>query len=217
MGVLPPLDVLVLDYAECVLPTLPPSPTAATGFDWSALPDWLAAAGTLLAVAVSIHLASRDGKRLKAEREEAAQDRAEFRRMQAQEAEQRMRRLASRVTLSSEKDFDDIGQRFRRYRVHNGGEEPISAVVITERPIVNDELSSTHQVIGSWPIIEGGGQRTVDGQKYAPLESPTVRPMDRWVMFGDGLGQRWIRDEFGRLRLAADDPDAPSGPLIFTL
>ncbi|GAA1908782.1 hypothetical protein GCM10009688_11420 [Arthrobacter gandavensis] len=193
------------------------APAGDTGFDWSALPEWLTAAGTLVAVGISVYLASRDGQRLKAERAEAAEDRAEFRRMQAQEAEQRMRRLASRVTLSSEGAYNDFGQRFRIYRVHNGGEEPITAVQITERPFVNGELSSTHHVIGNWPIIEGGGQRTIEGRKYEPNESPVVRPTERWVMFGDGLGQRWIRDEFGKLRLASEDPATPGGPMFFTL
>lgn len=200
-----------------MIATAPDSPSAATGFDWSALPDWLVAFGTFAAVAVSIYLAHRDGKRLAVERREAAEDRAEFRRIQTQVAEQRLRRLASRVTLSSEKDTDDIGQQFRRYRVHNGGEEPITAVVITERPIVNEELSSTHQVIATWPTIEGGGERTITGPKYAPLESPLVRPTERWIMFGDETGQRWIRDEFGKLRLASEDPDTPSGPIFLTL
>lgn len=168
-------------------------------------------------MAVSIYLASRDGKLLKTEREEAAEDRAEFRRLQAEEAEQRARRLASRVSLSSEKCMDSNGKQFRTYLVHNGGDEPITFVLITERPIVNDELSATHEIRGQWLSIEGGGQRTVDGRKYLPLEAPLVRPMERWVMFTDGLGQRWIRDEFGKLRLAAEDPDTPSGPIAMSL
>lgn len=199
-----------------MLPTPPASPTAATSFDWSALLDWVTAAGTLLAVGVSIFLALRDGKRLKIERVEAAEDRAEFRRLQAQEAEQRTRRLASQVSLSSEKSFDSSGKQFRTYWVHNGGDEPISFVLITERPIVNDEMSTTHEIKGQWLSIEGGGQRNVEGQKYPPLEAPLVRPWERWVIFSDGLGQRWIRDEFGKLRLAADDPDAPSGAVPLT-
>lgn len=204
---------MALNYAGPVIPTPQPSPVSAvdSGLDWGSIPNWFAAVGTILAVGISIYLARRDGKRLEVERREAAEDRAEFRRLQAQEADRRMRQLASQVTLVSERGFDsDDGKEFRSYRVHNNGDEPISLVTITERPIVNGELSPTGQIIKTWPIIEGGGERIVRGPNYFDHEFPLVRPMDRALIFRDGLGQRWLRNELGVLRtLGDDDPESP--------
>lgn len=207
-------------YSERVLPTSPALPPAAAGLDMGSLPDWLAAIGTIGAVLVSISFAMRDGKRLRIERAEAAKDRAEFRRTQEREAEQRARRLASRVTLISESHIDSEGQRFRSYRVHNGGDEPISLATITERPVIDDdlsELSPTRQIIKTWNVIEAGGEQTYQGPKYSPQDFPVVRPMDRNLFFRDGLGQCWLRSELGELRiLEKGDPDSPGMILLPT-
>ena len=158
----------------------------------------------------SIWLAQRDGKRLEVERREASEDRAEFRRLQAEEAEQRKRRLASQVTLYSESGYDSEGKQVSRtYHIHNGGDEPISKVRILERPIVDDALSPRLIGMARWPIIEAGGRREKE------LTFPyLVRPEDRSLVFQDGLGQSWRKNELGALRrLEKSDPELQM-PLI---
>lgn len=195
-----------------MLPTSPPSPiAAASGLDWGSVADWLAGLATLSAVLVSIWLAQRDGKRLEVERREAAEDRAEFRRLQAEEAEQGKRRLASQVTLYSESGYDSAGKQVSRtYHVHNGGDEPITMVKVVERPTVGDTLSTVGHTVEWWDTIEAGGRR-MEVLKYVPGEAILqVHPANRSLIFSDGAKRRWERKELGGLsRFKEDDPDAP--------
>ncbi|MBT2523274.1 hypothetical protein [Arthrobacter sp. ISL-28] len=187
--------------------------------DWGSLPDWFAAAGTIGAVAWALYVGRRDGKRLdaerleaKADREEAAADRALFRQQQSDEAEARKRRLAAKVTVIAEKTY--IGPesirgyegRGIRWKVHNGGDEPILMVSVVQRPMPNEEGAETavSQISKTWPAIEPGGFR----EEVTPLYSEEWHP-EREVQFTDGSGQRWQRKAYGGLRtISPDDPDA---------
>ncbi|MDQ0691468.1 hypothetical protein [Arthrobacter sp. W4I7] len=182
-----------------------------TSPDWGTIPDWLAAIGTISAVVVALRLAHRDAERLKEERceakedrDEAAKERALFREQQEAEAEERKRRLAAKVTLVV-KPFHEGAEKFIRWTVHNGGDEPISMVSVVRRPPPRNgsqekpdvELSHT------WPSIEAHGERTKVTQVYGALKM-----REGEVQFIDGAGQRWQRMEFGSLRMVGpDDPD----------
>jgi hypothetical protein len=179
--------------------------------DWGTVPDWLAAIGTISAVGVALGLAHRDAERLeverreaKADREEAAKERALFREQQAAEAEERKRRLAAKVTLVV-KPFHEGAEKFIRWTVHNGGDEPIAMVSVIRRPLPRNgsEEKPDVQVCHTWPSIEAGGDRTEVTQVH-----DTFYMREGELQFIDGAGQRWQRMEFGSLRMVnPDDPD----------
>lgn len=183
-----------------------------TSPDWGTLPDWLAAFGTISAVAWALHLGRRDGKRLdeerrdaKRDREEAAHDRELFRQQQAAEAEAQKRRLASKVSLVVEAFRDEEGRKLR-WKVHNGSDEPIAMVSVIRRAVPADDTSgeTRTQICKTWTSREAGGNRAdvtrVHDESYMAQGE---------VQFTDSAGQRWQRLEFGALRtLAAEDPAA---------
>ena len=75
-------------------------------WDWGSVPDWLAAIGTISAVMLALHLGRRDGKRLaeerleaKADREAAANERAEYAKQREEALTVARRRLAAQVTI----------------------------------------------------------------------------------------------------------------------
>lgn len=188
-----------------------------TSQDWGSVPDWLAAIGTVAAVSVALSFGHRDHKRMQIERadaaadrkaaarerEEAARDRARFREQQDAEADERKRRLASRVALTVEPFMDDIGERKWRWSVHNGSEEPISGVAFVARskPLEGTEAPPPFS-FGRWISIEGHGNRDV---VTAPFGDDLIGEGE--LQFLDGAGQRWQRKESGTLRpLTADDP-----------
>lgn len=183
-----------------------------TAPDWGTVPDWLAAIGTISAVCLAVWLARRDGTRLeeerreaKADREEAAKERALFREQQAAEAEERKRRLAAKVTLVV-KLFHEGPEKFFKWTVHNGGDEPISMVSVVRRALPRDgsDEKPEVQVCYTWPSIEAHGERTEVTQVY-----DTFNMREGELQFTDGYRQRWQRKEFGSLRkIDSDDPDA---------
>jgi hypothetical protein len=172
-----------------------------TSPDWGTLPDWLAAVGTIWAMLVALRLARRDGKRLESERTEAAADRALFRKQQAAEAEALRRRLAAKVTLVVE-TYRDGGVKHHGWKVHNGGDEPISMVSVVRRAIAADDSTPnpTPFIAKTWPSIEAGGSRS----EVAPIYDEHYMAQGE-LQFTDGTGQRWQRMEFGALRTI--DPD----------
>lgn len=174
-----------------------------TAPDWGTLPDWLAAIGTISAVGVALGLAHRDAKRLdeerreaKAERDEAAEERALFREQQAAEAEERKRRLAAKVTLLVEPLRDETGGRLIRWTVHNGGDEPISMATVVRRPIPADSKQfEPAQLCHTWSSIEAGGRRATITEIYDDLNMHQGE-----LHFTDGAGHEWQRKELGSLR-----------------
>lgn len=139
--------------------------------DWGTIPDWLAAFGTIGAVWWALHIGLRDGKRLDEERREAKQDReaaaterALFRAEREAGIEAEKRRLAAQVTVVAEPAYsaDRVANGFEgrgiSWRIHNGGNEPISMVIAAQREI-DPEGFETGQVniAKSWHSIEAGG------------------------------------------------------------
>jgi hypothetical protein len=181
--------------------------------DWGALPDWLAAIGTISAVGVALGLAHRDGKRLdeerreaKAEREEAAKDRALFREQQAAEAEERKRRLASKVSVGVETYRDEMLQRHIIWTVHNGSDQSITMVSVVRRalPLEDGAEPPSPMICRTWTSIEAGGSREDD---FQVRDENNMREGE--LQFTDGNGVRWQRMEFGSLRtVESGDPDA---------
>lgn len=183
-----------------------------TSPDWGTVPDWLGAFGTVSAVAWALHLGRRDGKRLdeerveaKNDRESAAADRALFRRQQEAEAEAQKRRLAAKVTLVVE-PIRAEAERYIKWTVHNGGDEPISMATVVRRVVPEGDnwVTPPVQLCHTWPSIEPGGSRTKTVGLFDALEM-----REGELQFTDGTGQRWQRMEFGRLRsLDSGDPEA---------
>lgn len=193
--------------------------------DWGSVPDWLAAVGTISAVGWALHLGLRDGKRLDielegaakdraaaaAEREAAAEERELDRKDRAEERAAEERRLAAQVTLiavksySSNKLQNGFEGRAVNWKVHNGGNEPISMVTLIQReidPAVGAETGIA-DIAEQWNVIEAGGTRQV----LTELGERTFHP-NREVQFNDGRGVRWQRKSLGGLRLLeADDPE----------
>ncbi|MDR6436051.1 hypothetical protein J2790_001172 [Paenarthrobacter nicotinovorans] len=182
-----------------------------TSPDWGSVPDWLAGVGTISAVLVALHLGRRDGKRLREEREEAkadreaaARERAEFRQQREAELTAAKRKLAAQVTVVNE--IHRAGKiRYDTkllWKVHNGGEEPISKIVIARREMHPDAdpLTTLH---AQWQSIEAGGIREI----LTPFTGDMALPESE-VQFTDGTGVRWQRKDSGELRqLAEDDPE----------
>lgn len=184
-----------------------------TSPDWGTVPDWLAALGTISAVVLALRLAHRDGKRLEDERRGAAIERAQaytdrrlFREQQEAEAEERKRRLASKVSLVVEPYRDTQGARHVAWNVHNGSEEPITMVSVVRRalPVEEGAEKPLPMICKTWTSIEAGGERFEATKVY---DEHNMREGE--LQFTDGAGQRWQRMEFGTLRMIeADDPDA---------
>lgn len=173
--------------------------------DWGSWADWFAALGTIAAVGVALTFGLRDGKRLRVERQEAAEDRVRFREQQQAEAEAQKRKLAARVSVSSERFVDDLGDRKCRWTVHNGSDEPISTVALVGRtvPIAGKETPAPF-IFGIWASIEAHGQRE---KVTAIFGEGMVRQGE--LQFTDGAGQFWQRREFGALKaLELDDPES---------
>lgn len=176
--------------------------------DWGSWADWFAALGTIAAVGVALGFGLRDGKRLKVERLEAAQDRARFREQQQAEAEDQKRRLAARVSVSSERFIDDLGARKCRWTVHNGGDEPISRIGLVGRTVAAEGRETPPPFIfGIWASIEAYGDRE---KVTAIFGEGMVREGE--LQFTDGAGQLWQRKEYGTLKaLKLDDPESIVG------
>lgn len=176
--------------------------------DWGSWADWFAALGTIAAVGVALGFGLRDGRRLKVERLEAAQDRARFREQQQFEAEAQQRRLAARVSVSSETFIDDLGARKCRWTVHNGGDEPISRIALVGRSIaVEGKETPPPFIFGIWTSIEAHGQREKETLVFG---DGMVREGE--LQFTDGAGQFWQRKEYGTLKaLELDDPESIAG------
>jgi hypothetical protein len=164
--------------------------------DWGSWADWFAALGTVAAVIVALGFGLRDGKRLKVERLEAAEDRARFRERQHAEAEAQQRRLAARVSIIKEKFTDSRGNRKCRWTVRNGGEEPITVIGLVARSRLVDGRETTPPFIfQTGGSIEPHGQREKETAVFgADMEH------EGEVQFTDGAGQFWQRKEFGRLQ-----------------
>ena len=183
-----------------------------TSLNWGSVPDWLAAFGTVSAVCLALALAHRDGKRLKeerllaqAERMQAAEERALFREQQAAEAEERKRRLASRVSLEVQPYSDPAGIRRIRWTVRNGSEQPITMVSVIRRALPLEEGGEVPlpMIYKTWTTIEPGGSRIEDALIY---DQNNMREGE--LQFTDGNGVRWQRLEFGALRpITSTDPD----------
>lgn len=176
--------------------------------DWGSWADWFAALGTIAAVGVALGFGLRDGKRLKVERLEAAEDRARFREQQKADAETQKRRLAARVSVSSERFIDDLGDRKCRWTVHNGGDEPISRIALVGRSIALEGKDTPAPFIfGIWASIAARGERE---EITAIFGDGMVRKGE--LQFTDGAGQPWQRKEYGALRaLERDDPESIAG------
>jgi hypothetical protein len=182
--------------------------------DWGSVPDWLAAVGTIGAVSVALWFGLRDSKRLADERKEAMADRELFRRQQLAEAEARKRSLAAKVTVISTKSqsgfHPSMGEprQFVDWKVHNGGDEPISMVSVVQRlrPGAPGADTSPTEICKTWPMIEPGGSERFRTSIY---QDPQDFEAQREVQFTDGTGQRWQRKEFGTLRpIEPGDPEA---------
>ncbi|MDQ0691467.1 hypothetical protein [Arthrobacter sp. W4I7] len=180
----------------------------ATQQDWGSWADWFAALGTIAAVGVALGFGLRDGKRLKVERLEASQDRARFREQQDAEAEAQKRRLAARVSVSSQRFIDETGDRKCRWTVHNGGDESISRVAVVGRTIaVKGKETPPPFIFGIWTTIEAHGKRE---EETVPFGDGMVREAE--LQFTDGAGQFWQRKEYGTLKaLDLDDPESIAG------
>lgn len=189
--------------------------------DWGTVPDWLAAVGTISAVCVALAFGFRDSKRLHIERmeaaedrktalierQEAAKDRERFREQQEAEAAEKKRRLASRVSLNKEVFIDDIGERKLLWKIHNGGDEPISWVVArVQKSRPGDLKTRDTYKLRNWSSIEAGGTRTHTSEVF---ESGIVG--EGQLLFTDGSGLRWQRGEYGSLKLSPQLPPGPEG------
>jgi hypothetical protein len=177
--------------------------------NWGSVPDWLAAVGTIAAVAYALRAGFRDHKRLETERREAAADRRLFRQEQAQQAMAARRRLAAQVTLVAGRTLvlleDGLGFEGPavKWQVHNGGDEPISLVALVQRPVPSESEAAAPEIADFWPAIEAGGSREI----YTRLYGSNYHP-NREVQFTDGTGARWQRKTLGGLReLLPDDPE----------
>lgn len=181
--------------------------------DWGSVPDWLAAVGTVSAVCVALYFASRDSQRLdqerreaKADRAEAAKERALFRDQQEAEAEARTRRLAGKVSLEVEPYLDPLARDGITWTVHNSSEQPITMVSVIRRALPPEEgmVPPEPEVCMTWTSIEAGGFRVKDTVLY---DKNNMREGE--LQFTDGEGRRWQRMEFSGFRpMEADDPDA---------
>lgn len=184
-----------------------------TAPDWGTVPDWLAAVGTLSAVGVALHLARRDGEHLgeerreaKADRAEAAKERALFREQQEAEARERKQRLVSKVSLEAEPFRDPMYNRMIRWTVHNTSDQPITMVSVVRRCLPPDEGGEAPlpMVCKTWTSIEAGGMRVEETKLF---DENNMREGE--LQFTDGEGRRWQRMEFSGFRLMeAGDPDA---------
>ena len=181
--------------------------------NWGSVPDWFAAVGTITAVAVALRFGLRDHARLEQERKDAAADRELFRQEQAEQAKALKRRLAGKVTIVVDREWGPHPatggpRQHLTWKVHNGGEEPISMVSIVERlrPGAPGADKAPVHIAYTWRAIEAGGQRTHLTDSYRdPSEFETFRE----VQFTDGSGVRWQRKESGALReIGPDDPEA---------
>lgn len=164
------------------------------GLDWGTVPDWFAAVSTLAAVVVALMFGMRDGKRLREERAAAEEDRAAFRREQAEQATAAKRRLAAQVTVTTER----YAENKLCWTVHNGAEEPISSVAIVQ----SYEDGSEFLQVQMWPTIEPRGKREERPRQF------WANAVLREVRFTDGAGQEWQKSELGTLRqISIDDPE----------
>lgn len=183
-----------------------------TSPDWGTIPDWLAAIGTISAVVVALRLAHKDGERLdeerreaKEDRDEAAKERALFREQQAAEAEERERRLASKVSLGVEVSRDQMGTRRLVWTVNNGSEQPITMVSVIRRCVQLEDGAEVPlpMLCATWTSIEANGKREADTR----IDDESHMPEGE-LQFTDGEGRRWQRLEFGTLRrMETGDPD----------
>lgn len=163
--------------------------------DWGSWADWFAALGTIAAVIVALGFGLRDGKRLKVERLEAAEDRARFREQQEAEAAAQKRRLAARVSITSHKFTDKTGNQRCRWTVRNGGDEPITVVALVARSRrVDGKETRPPFYFQVWNSIEPHGEREKETAVFAESMHHEGE-----VQFTDGAGQFWQRKEFGWL------------------
>ncbi|WP_146755246.1 hypothetical protein [Arthrobacter sp. AQ5-05] len=200
-------------------PSSPSAQSILADMELGTLGEWMGALATLAAVGISLVLALTSHMHAKHERANAAEDRHEFRRQQAEEEEHRKRRLAGQVTVVSSLSHGDWGT-LRLYEVHNAADEPIFQVSIVEHRSDSEPAGSNAylpRVVKSWNVIEARGSRHHEGQprtfhdRAAPGED--VKPWNRSLQFDDGLGQRWSRLETGELRqlVWSEEPDSTRG------
>ncbi len=155
--------------------------------DWSTVPDWLGALGSLSAASVAVYLAYREGQR-------ADEAEAEGRRLR-----QRLEReQASKVAAWTERLRDEVLGWGSYVRVRNASEEPVFTVEL--------RWPGTTEV-HRWSVIAPGG--TV--QAETEFEKLRQEPL---LWFTDGAGIRWKRGPRGVLQRSAPPPPGPPTPTV---
>jgi hypothetical protein len=176
--------------------------------EYGTLPDWLAGAGTVGALAVALVLLSQD---LRARREVE---------------EERRRAQASRVVcwLESVEDTADFTPTYGAIVtltpsdhldvvLHNGSEEPVFDCQVH---VDLDPSAPTRATAPSW-----GWRLTLTERMIPP--GRTRRPVwelpgddlphtSAWMVFTDTNNQRWQREHSGRLSRVVDRRERPSRP-----
>lgn len=182
------------------------------------MPDWFAALGTISAVGIALSFGLRDHARLERERAEAKEDRELFRKERAAEAGVMKRRLARKVTLVAQtvRTYNSSWRKDKYedsvvWKVHNGGDEPISQVFAIQKllpEVAKDD--PVMQICAKWDAIEAGGSREHTTRLKRSFDDFQYQ---RELQFTDGAGRRWQRKTQGALfSVDPNNPD-PNDPV----
>jgi hypothetical protein len=182
--------------------------------EYGTLPDWLAGAGTVGALAVALFLLSQD---LRARREVE---------------EDRRRAQASRVVcwLESAEDVSEplpggvmarIGARHLEVVLHNGSEEPVFDCQVhvdldpaaPERFELDPAAPETFVSLRRFTLTE---RMLPPGRTRRPLRvgAANLPHANVWMVFTDASNRRWQRGRSGRLSRMVDGLEAGGSPRV---